>query len=330
MADFPPPLADVRRARLVFLGTKDFALPSFECLCESGFNVLALITQPDRPQGRRQEIIPARIRLAAEKRGITVYQPEDLNAPEGLDLLHSLQPDLLVTVAYGQILKPATLATATFGGVNLHGSLLPKYRGAAPVARALQSGDAETGVTVIQMSPQVDAGGILATWATPIGPDETAATLESRLGEAGASVLATAITDFLEGRLKPSIQDKSKATRAPKLAKEESTVDWSKPAAVVDCFIRAMNPWPLARSQYVPQDGRPSTTVIFHLSGKVAAADSVLAEPGTVVAVNKSGIEVACGDGIAVLLKIIQTEGRKPLSALEWARGSRVTPGDRF
>lgn len=330
MSNSPAPLADARNARLVFLGTKDFALPSFEHLCDHGFQVLALITQPDRPQGRKQEIIPANIRLAAEKRDLPVHQPEDLNAPDGVALLQTLKPDLLVTVAYGQILKPATLATAIFGGVNLHGSLLPKYRGAAPVARAMQSGDAETGVTVIQMSPQVDAGGILGMLSTLIGPDETAAGLEARLGELGAPLMAQALTDYVEGRIKPEHQDKSLATRAPKLSKEESFVNWSLPAALVDRFVRAMNPWPLARSRFVPADGRPAVNVLFHLSTIADVAQPLPGEPGTVIKSDKSGIAVSCGDGRAVLIKTIQAEGRKPLPAMEWARGSRASAGDRF
>ncbi|MFM7591847.1 MAG: methionyl-tRNA formyltransferase [Isosphaeraceae bacterium] len=330
MNDTPAPLADARRSRLVFLGTKDFAVPSFEYLCNQGFQVLALITQPDRPQGRKQEIIPANIRLSAENRGLPVYQPEDLNAPEGLALLESLSPNLLVTVAYGQILKPATLASATFGGVNLHGSLLPKYRGAAPVARAMQSGDAETGVTVIQMSPLVDAGGILGMLSTEIKPDETAATLEARLGEMGAPLLAQSLTDFMEGRGKPEHQDKSLATRAPKLTKEESFVNWSQPATLVDRFIRAMNPWPLARSRFIPADGRPGVNVLFHLSAVAEGLHQPSTATGIVIQSDKSGIAVSCGDGRAVLIKTIQTEGRKTLPAIEWARGSRVTAGDQF
>ncbi len=330
MIDSPSPLPDARQARLVFLGTKDFALPSFEYLFDQHFQLLALITQPDRPQGRRQEIIPARIRLAAEKRGLPVHQPEDLNAPDGTALLQSLKPDLLVTVAYGQILKPATLASATFGGVNLHGSLLPKFRGAAPVARAMQSGDAETGVTVIQMSSQVDAGGILGMLSTAIKPDETAASLEARLGELGAPLLARALTDFIEGRTRPEHQDKSLATRAPKLTKEESFVNWSLSAALVDRFIRAMNPWPLARSRFIPADGRQGVNVLFHVSEVADMNLSQYPEAGVVVQADKSGIAVSCGDGQAVLLKTIQTEGRKPLPAIEWARGSRVITGDRF
>lgn len=327
----PQPLKDAKSARLVFLGTKDFALPAFEYLCDNGWNVLALVTQPDRPQGRKQEIIPSRIRLAAEQRGLPVLQPEDLNAPEGLAILEPFKPDLLVTVAYGQILKPHILGLAPFGGVNLHGSLLPKYRGAAPVARSMQSGDAETGVTVIQMSPQVDAGGMLAAASTPIGPDETAATLEARLGELGAPLLADAVKGYLEGRLQPILQDKALATRAPKLTKEEAAIDWTRPAFLVDRFIRAMNPWPLARCLFQGVSASVAVPVTIHLSSLDGSdPDPATAAPGTVTQIGKTELKVACGDGRQVLLKVIQSEGRKALNAAEWARGARVTVGDRF
>ena len=160
------------------LGTGDFALPTFEHLIETGHGVVALITQPDRPQGRKQVVIPSAIKRAAIARGIRVEQPEDINADGSLDLIRSLDPDLLVTAAYGQILSPGVLGIPSLGGINLHGSILPAYRGAAPVARAIERGEAETGVTVIRMTPRIDAGGMMAFARTPIGPDETAGELE--------------------------------------------------------------------------------------------------------------------------------------------------------
>lgn len=328
----PKPFADSHQARLIFLGTKDFALPAFEHLCRQGWNVVGLITQPDKPQGRKQLIIPSKIRLAAEALGIPVFQPESLNAPEGQALLETLHPDLLVTVAYGQILKPHILSVAPFGGVNLHGSLLPKYRGAAPVARAMQSGDAETGVTVIQMSPLVDAGGILNLKSTTITNDETAAGLEARLGQLGAPLLESSIKDYLEGRLAPTLQDSSLATRAPKLTKEEARISWNEPAFLVDRFIRAMNPWPLARTFFVGTDGRSAIPVTIHESRLIEPTEptGAKAQPGEVVQLSKEHIEVACGDQKRVLLKVLQAEGRKALPAADWARGTRVTPGDKF
>ena len=324
------PLADAKSARLIFLGTKDFALPAFEYLCDHGWQILGLITQPDRPQGRKQLLIPSKIKVAAESRGIPVYQPEDLNSSEGIALLSAIRPHLLVTVAYGQILKPHILEIPPFGGVNLHGSLLPKYRGAAPVARAMEQGEIETGVTVIQMSPQVDAGGMLATADTPIGADETAGTLEARLALIGAPVLANSIKGYLEGAISPSHQDKLLATRAPKLSKEKSFIDWSAPAFKVDRFIRAMNPWPLARSHFLGQDSTKPLSVVIHHSNLSTDTTTHNATPGDVISIAKDSFEVSCGDGHCVSVKMIQTDGRNALSAGDWIRGVRLQAGDRF
>ena len=167
--------------RIIMLGTGDFALPTFVQLCETGHNVIALITQPDRPQGRKQLIVPSPIACAAKERGIPVLQPENVNAPEFLEPVKALAPDLLITAAYGQILSAELLAIPTLGGMNLHGSIVPAYRGASPVARAIENGDLETGVTVIRMTPKIDAGGMIAEAKTPIEPNETAGELEDRL-----------------------------------------------------------------------------------------------------------------------------------------------------
>jgi len=329
--DATPQLAvDPHLARIVFLGTKDFAVPAFETLCEQGRNVVCLITQPDKPQGRKQAIVPTRLRLAAEARGIPVHQPESINTEAGRELLASYRPDILVTVAYGQILKPFILAVAPFGGVNLHGSLLPRYRGAAPVARAIEKGEPETGVTVICMSPVVDAGGILTMEATPIGPDETALTLEARLALIGGPLLLRTVDEFVSGRVKPLPQDGTEATRAPKLTKTEAGIDWATTAFLVDRFIRAMNPWPLARTTFEPADGRTPMTVLITDSrlGPETRYDDV--SPGQIVECTKSRLLIACGDGHTIEPRIIQTEGRKAVSAAEWARGARATAGDRF
>ena len=328
--DLPIPLADAKSARLIFLGTKDFALPAFEYLCDHGWQILGLITQPDRPQGRKQLLIPSKIKVAAESRGIPVYQPEDLNSSEGIALVSAMKPHLLVTVAYGQILKPHILEIPPFGGVNLHGSLLPKYRGAAPVARAMEQGEIETGVTVIQMSPQVDAGGMLANADTPIGADETAGTLEARLALIGAPLLANSIKGYLEGSISPSHQDKSLATRAPKLSKEKSFIDWSAPAFKVDRFIRAMNPWPLARSHFLGQDSTKPLSVVIHHSNLSTDTTTHNETPGDVISIAKDSFEVSCGDGRCISVKLIQTDGRNVLSAGDWIRGVRLQAGDRF
>ena len=218
--------------RIIMLGTGDFALPTFEHLIETGHNVVALVTQPDRPQGRKQELIPSKIKRSAEGRRVTVEQPEDVNAPASLVRISDLKPDLLVTAAYGQILSGTLLSIPRLGGINLHGSILPAYRGAAPVARAIQNGETETGVTVIRMTPQIDAGGIVSIARTPIDPDETAGELEARLAQLGAPLIAEAIAALAAGAVTILPQDRSKVTKAPKLRKEDGLIDWSQASVV--------------------------------------------------------------------------------------------------
>ncbi len=241
--------------RLIFLGTGDFALPTFEHLVETGHDIAALVTQPDRPQGRKQELIPSRIKLAAEASGILVKQPEDVNAAESLDLIRAMRPDLLVTAAYGQILSAELLSIPRLGGINLHGSVLPSYRGAAPVARAIQNGETSTGVTVIRMTPQIDAGGIIAIAQTFIDPDETAGELEARLARLGASLVARTLAELAEGPVPILPQDRAKVTKAPKLRKEDGQIDWSRSAQSIHNLVRAMQPWPVASTTLHPRAG---------------------------------------------------------------------------
>src|SRR5207248_1639112 len=281
----PPASPMAPPIRIIMLGTGDFALPAFEHLLETGHHVTALVTQPDRPQGRKQERIPSRIQLAAQGHAIPIQQPEDVNSPESLDRIRSLGPDLLVTAAYGQILSAALLSIPRLGGINLHGSILPSYRGAAPVARAIQNGETETGVTVIQMTPRIDAGGMIAIARTQIGPDETAGELEERLARLGAPLVARAIAGLAAGPVPILPQDRSRVTKAPKLRKEDGQIDWSQPARAIHNLVRAMQPWPVAFTSWHPR-GSPSkdpVRVIVHktmvveghgTAGEVIAADA--------------------------------------------------------
>jgi methionyl-tRNA formyltransferase len=311
--------------RIVMLGTKDFAVPTFVRLVETGHDVVALVTQPDRPQGRKGEILPARIAVEARARGIPVHQPEDLNAPEGLELLRDLRPDLLVTAAYGQILSSAVLTLPPMGGINLHGSVLPAYRGAAPVARAIQDGAVESGVTVIRMTPRVDAGGMMAVARTPIGPDETAGELERRLAELGAPLIVDAVAALAAGTALVQKQDRARATKAPKLAKDDGRIDWSRPAQAVHDLVRAMQPWPQASTQWHPSGGRPPVRLIVHRTAVVDGSGA----PGTVLSGSPGPLVVAAGAG-AVRLVTVQVPGKKPMPAEEFLKGHRVSPGDRM
>jgi methionyl-tRNA formyltransferase len=303
--------------RIVMLGTKDFALPTFEHLCETGHGVVALVTQPDRPQGRKQLLIPSRIKEAALARGIRVEQPEDVNAPESLDLIRSLDPDLLVTAAYGQILSADLLGIPPMGGINLHGSILPAYRGAAPVARAIQRGETETGVTVIRMTPRIDAGGMMAFTPTPIDPDETAGELEDRLAKIGAPLVARAIAELAAGTAKILPQDRSKVTKAPKLTKEDGRIDWTRSNLEIHNLVRAMQPWPIASTHWLRADG--PVRIIVHQTKAVEGQGT----PGQVLEAMGDTLVVAAGSGAVRLLKV-QLEGKKALAVEEFLRGHQL------
>lgn len=316
----PPP-------RLIVLGTGDFALPMFERLCDSPFQVVALVTQPDRPQGRKQQLIPSRIKQAALTRGIPVFQPEDVNAEESLELIRAGEPDLLVTAAYGQILSPQLLAIPRWGGINLHGSVLPAYRGAAPVARAIQNGEVETGVTVIQMTPKIDAGGILAVARTPIGPDETAGELEQRLAELGAPLVVESVAAIAAGSARVLPQDHTRATKAPKLRKEDGIIDWTRSAKAVHDHVRAMQPWPAAFTYWSPS-GPPGVRRLRWIVHRTAVEEGS-GPPGTILEATRDRLIAAAGSG-AVRLLVLQLPGKRALTAAEFLRGHHVSPGDRL
>jgi methionyl-tRNA formyltransferase len=313
--------------RIIMLGTGDFALPTFEHLIETGHNVVALLTQPDRPQGRKQELIPSRIKRSAQARGIAIEQPDHVNAPADMERIRKLEPDLLVTAAYGQILSPTLLANPRLGGINLHGSILPAYRGAAPIARAIQNGEPESGVTVIQMTPRIDAGGILLIVRTPIGPDETAGELEDRLAQLGAPLVAEAIAALAAGKITILPQDRSKVTKAPKLRKEDGLIDWQRPAQSIHNLVRAMQPWPVAQTTWQPRSTttRQPDRLIVHKTTVVDGQGT----PGEVIEVGGDRLVVAAGDG-AVSLLAIQLPGKKVFTAAEFLRGHRPQPGDQF
>jgi methionyl-tRNA formyltransferase len=289
------------------------------------------VTQPDRPQGRKQELIPSRIKQVALERGVGVCQPEDVNALETLELVRRLEPDLLVTAAYGQILSGDLLAIPRLGGINLHGSILPSYRGAAPIARAIQHGESETGVTVIRMTPRIDAGGMITFARTPITPDETAAELEDRLAALGAPLVASTISALVDGTVQVIAQDRSKVTKAPKLRKEDGLIDWTEPARAIHNLVRAMNPWPLASTTWLPSgsSAKGPLRLIVHKTQVVddLPVSHIQAAPGLVREAQDDRLIVAAGAG-AVRLLVIQLPGKKPMPAAELLRGHRIRPGD--
>lgn len=311
-----------RSIRVVMLGTGDFAVPTFEALCDTPtFHVVGLVTQPDRPQGRKQELIPSRIKRSAEGRGVPVLQPENVNTPEAVAEIRALTPDFLVTAAYGQILSADLLQVPAVAAINLHGSVLPAYRGAAPVARAIERGETESGVTVIHMTPRIDAGGMLKIARTPIGPDETAGELEDRLAALGAPLVVETVRELLAGTSQPIPQARAKVTKAPKLRKEDGLIDWSKPAGAVHNLVRAMQPWPAAYSYLYGNrgpEGEP-VRVIVHQTQVVEAAGEHA--PGAVIEAEKDRLVVAAGQG-AVRLLTVQVPGKKAMPAVEFIRGN--------
>ena len=323
------------------MGTGPFAVPMFEKLLASPHDVVAVVTRPDHaPPGRRPPRNP--MREAALASGLPVLDPERANAAESLAAIRSLAPDLLVVCDYGQILSTELLGVAPLGGINLHGSLLPRHRGAAPIQWAILAGDAISGVSVIGMTPTLDAGHVITARSTPIGPRETAAQLEPRLAALGADAVLEAI-DRLEAALtaghKPAAagipQEDAKATRAPRLSKADGLIDWSQPASRIERMRRALEPWPRATTFFTRADGQRQRLVLAE--AEVATAEELWqssAEPGTVLAAepgpDSGRIVVACGEGTALGITRLVPEGKRPMTAGEFLRGSPLRPGARL
>jgi len=306
------------------MGTGPFAVPTFRGLLETHHEVVALVTSPVRSQpGRPVPISP--MRQVALDRTIETFDPEQINSAESETRLAAYGADLFVVCDYGQILSAKTLATARLGGINLHASLLPKYRGAAPINWALYYGEQETGVTVIHMTPKVDAGPCVAQARTDITPDETAVELEQRLAQIGDWLVRRTIDNIEGGRLEALPQDPALASRAPRLKKTDGQIDWSRPAAAIRNQIRAMEPWPKTHT-YWHRDHGPAVRLIL---SAIDVQNAPAAEAGTVLEAAGDRLLVASGEG-AVLVRKIQPAGKRELSAEEFLRGYRVQPGDRF
>jgi methionyl-tRNA formyltransferase len=309
--------------RLVMMGTGTFAEPTFEALLGSGHEVVGLVTQPDRTAGDKRgstRQVGKGMKEIALERGIAVYQPESINTPEGVQQLQAWRPDLLVVAAYGQILSKDVLATAAHGGINVHASLLPKYRGAAPIAWAIYHGETETGVTIIRMSVQLDAGDMLAQEKLAIGPEETSGELEARLAPVGARLALAVVNQWAIGMPVPGMkQDKTLATKAPKLTKEHGLIDWTRPAPSVVNQIRAMHPWPTAYT-YLHHGTQAPVRLIVH---RAEPSDAAGGEPGSVHVVSGRFVASVVG-GEAVEIIEVQPAGKKRMPAAEFLRGHAI------
>lgn len=302
--------------RIVFMGTPDFAVASLRRLREDGHEIVGVFTQPDKPGNRRKLTAPP-VKEYSLSEKLPVFQPETMRGEEPLALLRSLKPELTVVAAYGQILPEEILNVPTLGSVNVHASVLPKYRGAAPINRAILDGETETGVTIMHMAKKLDAGDIISVRTTPIGPDEDAEQLFVRLADLGASLLSETIPHIADGTASRTPQDNAASTYAHMLSRELSPIDWHSDAERIVNQVRALVPWPCAS---MTLDGK--TAKVWHAvrGGKTSDA------PGTLRA-SKRGIECACGDGNCIVVTELQSEGGKRMAASAWLNGKRVAPG---
>jgi methionyl-tRNA formyltransferase len=313
---------------LVMMGTGDFAVPTFAALYDTPHRVAGLFTQPDRTGSGHHRSLQNPMKQLALEHATPVFQPEKVNLAAALADLRSLQPDLLVVAAYGQILPPELLGIPRLGTINVHASLLPKYRGAAPVAYAILNGDAETGVSIIQVLPQLDAGPILAVARTPIAPQETAGELEDRLARLAVDLLPGVIEQFASGSLHPLPQDDALVTRAPKIKKPMGEIDWTRRADQIDCHVRAMQPWPNPFT-FLHSPGKPPQRLLVLAVKPVPEISAAGAAPGTPISPDKSRLIVQTASGAVEILEI-QPEGKRRMSATEFLRGRQVTADDRF
>ncbi|MHA7848866.1 methionyl-tRNA formyltransferase [Serratia sp. D1N4] len=309
--------------RIIFAGTPDFAARHLDALLSSEHQIVGVFTQPDRPAGRGNKLTPSPVKVLAEQHQIPVFQPKSLRPEENQHLVADLNADIMVVVAYGLILPKAVLEMPRLGCINVHGSLLPRWRGAAPIQRALWAGDRETGVTIMQMDVGLDTGDMMHKISCPIETTDTSASLYNKLAELGPQGLLATLQQLASGTAKREVQNETLVTYAEKLSKEEARLDWSLSAAQLERCIRAFNPWPVS---YFTIEDQPvkvwQATVLAETSG---------AQPGTIVHADKQGIQVATADGILNLTQL-QPAGKKPMSAQDLLNSRRewFMPGNRL
>jgi len=308
--------------RLVFCGTPQFAVPSLKyLLAQPDFEILSVYTQPDRPRGRGQEVSFSAVKEVALGANVPVMQPEKVRAPEVEEHLRGLAPDAIVIIAYGQIIPKRLLPIPRLGWINLHASLLPKYRGAAPIHWAIARGETVTGNTTMRIDAGMDTGEMLLQEKMPIGPDETSPELAARLAEAGAPLMAETLRRLARGDLAGRPQNHAEATLAPMLKREDGRIAWGRPAAEIHNRMRGFAPWPGAYTEFRGQT--------CHMWGKPVGGENVAAVPGSLVATG-SGLRVACGEETLLEIEWVKMEGRKQVTAQEFVRGARLGSEEHF
>lgn len=302
--------------RILFMGTPDFAAVSLERLIADGHEICGVFTQPDKPRNRNK-VTFSPVKECALAHDLPVYQPVTLKDGTALETVRQLAPELIVVVAYGRILPEDLLKIPTYGSVNVHASLLPKYRGAAPINRAILDGETETGVSIMYLVKELDAGDVLRVAKTPIGPEETAPELWDRLAALGAQALSETIPTLADGTAVATPQDGTKATYAAMLSRELSPVDWTRSAHAVSCQVRGLLPWPCASTDVI--NGEPMKLYAVKETGETTSA-----APGTIVAAGKQGIDIACGDGKLLRVTELQAQGGKRMAAGAYLLGHPI------
>jgi len=310
--------------RVIFLGTPEFAVPSLQALLGSAHEVCAVFTQPDRPAGRGQRPQAPPVKSVASGAGLPVYQPEKIRNPENRPLLEFFRPDVIVVVAFGQILPPWLLELPRLGCVNVHASLLPRYRGAAPVTWAILNGERVTGVTTMLMDEHLDTGPMLLKRETGISAEVTAGDLSVQMAQMGAELVIPTIEGLDAGRIQPVVQDDSLATSAPRITKEMAPIDWSRQAAAIHNQVRGLNPWPLAVTSC-----HGLRLQILRSTSPGASAEQET-PGGTFTGVSESGMRIACGAGTIIEILEVQPAGRRRMSGRDFANGARLRPGEKL
>ena len=303
--------------RILFMGTPDFAVASLRRLVEDGHEICGVLTQPDKPKNRGHRLTPTPVKEFALTKNLPVYQPVSLRNEESLELVRSLKPELIVVAAYGKLLPEEILNVPPLGSINVHSSLLPKYRGAAPINWAVLNGEAETGVTIMYMAKELDAGDIILKRSTPIGETEDAQALTARLAELGAEALSESVKALAEGRASRTPQDHERHTYAPVLGKELSPVDWNRSAHEISCQVRGLIPWPCASTDVISGEE-------MKLYAVLETGERTAARPGAVTASGKQGIDIACGDGKVLRVTELQAKGGKRMSAAAYLLGHPI------